>query len=176
MPRFIGLPTPVPTLLLLLVAGSCTHAAAGRPSPARSTAGRAETPEAKADSVVRLVHSMTGGPDTLVRELVRDSARWREVLARWTRPAYPGAAPPAVDFTSHMVVVAAMGGFPSTGYDVFVDSVRRTRSEVLVYVRSDSSVGCVAGAIETQPIDVVRVPRSPLPARFVESSRVERCE
>jgi hypothetical protein len=109
--------------------------------------------------------------------VVRDSARWREVVAQWTWPAYPGADPPAVDFSTDMVVVAGMGRFPSTGYEVFVDSLRRTRSEALVYIRSDSvGQGCAVGAKETQPIDIVRVPRSPLSARFVESSRVERCE
>jgi hypothetical protein len=75
-----------------------------------------------------------------------------------------------------MVVIAAMGRFPSTGYDVFVDSVRRTQSDVLVYVRSVSPKGCTVGELETQPIDIVRVPRSALPPRFVESSEEERCE
>jgi hypothetical protein len=130
MLRSIKLPMPLSVLLLLLVAASCTHPTPGSPNPEAKAGSVSPSQGAKADTAVRLVHSMTGGPDTLVRELVRDSARWREVLAQWTRPAYPGADPPAVDFSSDMVVVAAMGGFPSTGYDVFVDSVRRTKSEV----------------------------------------------
>jgi hypothetical protein len=76
-----------------------------------------------------------------------------------------------------MVVIAAIGSFPSTGYDVFVDSVRSTQSDVLVYVRSVSpGKDCAVGAAERRPIDIVRVPLTALPPRFVESTEVEGCE
>jgi hypothetical protein len=136
---------------------------------------RPETQQANADSVVRLFHPTTAGPSTPARQLVRDAARWR---AAWSSgPVHETASEaPALDFSRQMVVIAAIGSFPSTGYYVFVDSVRSTLSDVLVYVRSVSPKGCAVGAAERRPIDIVRVPLAPLPARFIESTEVERCE
>lgn len=167
---------PLRLFLLLLCVSSCTHATAGSPPSVPPGDDRPETRQAKADSVIRLFHSTSLGPPTPTRELIRDAARWR---AAWSTELarYSALEVPAVDFSRQMVVVAAMGSIPSTGYDVFVDSVRTTKSDLLVYVRLVSpGGGCTVGAGETRPIDIVGVPQNAWPPRFVESSEVERCE
>jgi hypothetical protein len=40
-----------------------------------------------------------------------------------------------VNFSSHMIVLAAMGTLPSGGYEITVDSVKTAGSEYLIFVR-----------------------------------------
>ena len=125
------------------------------------------------DSVVRLYHARTGGIMNGVREVIRDSAGWSKW---WSRLGASSPAPPAVDFKSQMLVLVAMGSRASTGYDIIVDSVRIRDSRLLIFVRSTEPAGdCAVGAMATQPVDVVRVTRSPLTPRFVESTHSVHC-
>jgi hypothetical protein len=68
-----------------------------------------------------------------------------------------------------------MGNVPSTGYELFIDSVTTLEWGTLIYVRSTSTAGCPVGGLETQPVDIVRVPRTTLPVQFVESTEVHNC-
>jgi hypothetical protein len=74
-----------------------------------------------------------------------------------------------------MVVIAALGDKPSTGHAVRVDSVAATKTEYLIFVQATDPGDCIVGGMETQPVDVVAVPRRQLPVRFVESRAISRC-
>jgi hypothetical protein len=80
-----------------------------------------------------------------------------------------------VDFSRFVVIIAALGDKLSTGYGITVDSVATTRSEYLIFVRASDPGDCIVGGLVTQPVDVVAVPRSALPPRFVETHISGRC-
>jgi protease stability complex PrcB-like protein len=107
-----------------------------------------------------------------VRLVVRDSSIWRRT---WTQLGADTELP-QVNFADQMVVIAGMGSLISGGYDVRVDSVAAAGSNYLIFVRAiKPGEECGVPAVMTQPVDVVRVPRRALPARFVESTEVHRC-
>ena len=109
-----------------------------------------------------------------MRQVVRDPIRWRRAWIH-ARSASTDSAPPAVDFSRQMVIIAGMGSVPSTGFELFIDSVVPIESETLVFVRSTSSGSCPAGGMEARPVDIVRVPRTTAPVQFMEETEVRRC-
>jgi hypothetical protein len=151
--------------LVLFWIGGCAHVTGQHDS------GRARLP---ADTLVRLFHSQFEGPGIAVRQVVRDPIRWRRAWIR-ARSASTDSAPPAVDFSRQMVIIAGMGSVPSTGFELFIDSVVPIETETLVFVRSTSSGSCPAGGMEARPVDIVRVPRTTSPVQFMEETEVHRC-
>jgi hypothetical protein len=127
-----------------------------------------------ADTLVRIFHSAFEGPPDAVRQVVRDPVDWRRTWIQTRRASTDSALPP-VDFSRQMVIVAGMGNVPSTGYELFVDSVTSLEWGTLIFVRSTSPAGCSGGALVTAPVDIVRVPKTTLPVQFVESTEVHRC-
>jgi hypothetical protein len=109
-----------------------------------------------------------------VRQVVLDPVEWRRAWIH-TRSASTDSAPPPVDFKNQMVVIAGMGAVPSTGYELFIDSVTTVEWGTLIYVRSTSTAGCAVGGMVTQPVDIVRVRRTTLPVQFVEYTEVHHC-
>ena len=71
-----------------------------------------------------------------------------------------------------MVVIAAMGRRPSSGYWTFVDGACEVDGQVEVFVSNvEGSVCAGHGQLpaETHPADAVRLPRSDLPIVFRET-------
>ena len=104
-----------------------------------------------------------------VRCVVRGQAEWAALWAEMTR-TQPSPRPlPQVDFGERMLLVAGMGIRPSTGFSIGIDEVRRAGDElaatVVHYLPGD---GCTGGMAETEPLDVVSVPRQDGPVRFIE--------
>jgi hypothetical protein len=151
--------------LITLGIGACARATGHNDS------GRARIP---ADTLVRIFHSAFDGPSEAVREVVRNPVEWRRAWSE-TRRGSTDSAPPPVNFSKHMVVIAGMGVVPATGYELFVDSVTSLEWGTLIFVRSTSSTGCSEGGMTAEPVDIVRVPRTTLPVQFVESTEVHRC-
>ncbi|HEV7365814.1 MAG TPA: protease complex subunit PrcB family protein [Gemmatimonadales bacterium] len=131
------------------------------------------TPPPRPDSLVRLYHDSNSQVPHSVREVVKDSARWIE-----TWPFIRGyglAKLPSVDFVKQVVVIVALGSRGGTGYDITVDSTAVTPAQQLLFVRITDNDLCPSGAMLTQPLDVVRVPRTDLPIRFVEDTVQVKC-
>jgi hypothetical protein len=152
MPRSIKSPTPL-SLLLLLVAGSCTHSSAGSPTPSRSAAGRVETPEAKPSvtTVLKGTNSLMRNP---IQEIVRDSGRWAALRDSIYQFRERGIESPSLDFQHDLlIVVAGPPGAPgdSTIISRVTPSPQGLQIDVLVYK------GCMPGQIRTMPFHVVRV-------------------
>ena len=157
-----------PRLILALMLGACAHAASRSESPG-SRASRES-----GDTLVRLFHSSFDGPAEGVRQVVRDSVEWRKAWAHTVRASIDSTLPP-IDFKHQMVVIAGMGSVSSAGYELFIDSVTTLEWGTLIYVRSTSPGGCPAGGLMTQPVDIVRVPRTNLPVQFMEYTEVHHC-
>lgn len=132
--------------------------------------------ESAFERVTELFRSYSGVEDR-DRRVVRTEGEWR---ALWTQLARRmGASPPLppIDFTSDMVVFAAMGTRPSGGFGIEI--VRAAPDggafEVVVTERS-AGAGCASTLLLTAPTAAVRVPRSDLPVRWIERTVVYPCE
>lgn len=94
---------------------------------------------------------------------------WKRLNARvptgsWVPPL------PEIDFSKEMVVVAAMGVRPSSGYWTIIDGACEVDGHVEVFVSNVEDVSCVGQmAILTYPADAVRLPRTDLPFVFRET-------
>ncbi len=155
----------------LLAIAACAHHA-GNAEVDSQGSGETRQTQVGRDSVVRLHHSTSSGMDTPARLVLRDSIGWARIRPRLGE----STAPPLVNFSYHMIVIAAMGTLPSGGYEITVDSVKTAGSEYLIFIRiREPAEDCGVPLTLTQPVDVVRVPRRALPTRFVESTEVRRC-
>jgi hypothetical protein len=111
-----------------------------------------------------------------LRLVVRDRDTWVQV---WNRISPgPNSPPmPEIDFKREILIVAAMGLRPSSGYQIIIDKAylyeRYPRLEVVV--RSIDNTKCPGLGVFTSitaPIDVVRLPRTEYPVvlREIEGS------
>jgi hypothetical protein len=78
--------------------------------------------------------------------------------------------PPAVDFSREMIVVAAMGQKPSSGYQIVVSGACEVGNRIEVFVRSTDYSKCAMQlAVLTAPLHIVRLPQTQLPVVFQET-------
>ena len=119
-----------------------------------------------------------------LRLVVRDREAWVDVWKRIHRlHPYRGPSPeppplPEIDFSREMVMVAAMGRRPSSGYAIIIDRAyvyeRNYRLEVVV--RSVENRKCGGFAIMTAPVDIVRLSRTDRTVIFRETEVVPECQ
>jgi hypothetical protein len=112
--------------------------------------------------------------------VIRDRETWVEM---WKR--IYGQQPtdeimallPEVDFSREMLIVAALGERPTGGFGIIVDSACEREKELVIVVRSISRLGC-GGVTQsvTQPLDIVRLPKTELPVVFREIEVVDDCK
>jgi hypothetical protein len=77
---------------------------------------------------------------------------------------------PEIDFSKEMIVVAAMGQRPSSGYAILIDGACDVDGQIEVFVSSVEDVsGIGVFPAITAPADAVRLPRSDLPVVFRET-------
>lgn len=128
------------------------------------------------DTLVHLYKSELSGLEHPLRAVVYDSVAfskiWRDIMSN--RPINP-PPPPAVDFGRNMVIVAAMGFFPSTGASIEIRSVRSLESTLEIRVRLQWSVDCIEGAMVIYPVDVIQLPLNHRIATFVDEVAPFRC-
>lgn len=107
------------------------------------------------------------------RAVVRDSA----TFATLWKTTWPDEPVPAVDFGSHTVLLVAMGERSSGGYSIQVGEVASEGYGLRAVVRSTApGSGCAVTLALTQPVDCVSIPVVGAAARFVEESKVTRCD
>ena len=104
----------------------------------------------------------------VIRNRDEFSQLWKRFLApippdKWVPPM------PEVDFSKEMVVVAAMGEKPSSGYWIIIDGACEVDGHVEVFVSSvNGGCGSQLGVV-TSPADAVRIPQTDLPVVFRET-------
>jgi hypothetical protein len=166
----------LPFLLCLASVAACTHVRTPALDVEAPAKDGAPTVPSERDSLVRLYHSRTSGMISPVRGTVWDARSWATVWEHLRQGGRDSLPTPAVEFSKDLVIIAALGAVKSTGYDILIDSVARTTSEFLIFVRvREPGNLCEGGPMQTEPVDVVRVPRSRLPVRFVERTEVLGC-
>ena len=78
---------------------------------------------------------------------------------------------PEIDFSKEMIIVAAMGERPSSGYGIIIDGACEVDGHVDVFVSSSENEGSCGGMLTvlTAPADAVRIPQTDLPIVFRET-------
>jgi hypothetical protein len=111
--------------------------------------------------------------DKALRLVIKNRDEFSNLWKQLTAPVPPGQwVPPLpeVDFSKEMVVVAAMGQRPSSGYWIIIDGACEVDGQVEVFIRSVEDVSCGAHlGVVTYPADAVRIPRTGLPVVFRET-------
>jgi len=149
----------IATVALAALAAAC--AACGPTSPEE---GQAEL------SFEPLLHQTASGLGERLREVIRDQATWAAIWGRIHEPVAPQPPLPPVDFSRHMLIVAAAGTRPSGGFGITVRSValRDGKVEVSV-VESCPAPGAMVITVLTQPVEVVRLDRRAESAFFLDA-------
>lgn len=105
--------------------------------------------------------SVFSAVDQPQRLAVRDAGTLAKLWpAWWSTMSHPPPIPD-VDFSREMLVVAALGAKPSSGFDVVLDSASARGDHLTVYVRTTSPPpGSAVLTVITRPIDIARVRRT----------------
>ena len=117
-----------------------------------------------------------------LRVVIRDRDAWLDVWKRIHRPdpnrgPYPEPpALPEIDFSRDMIVVAAMGARPSSGYAIIIDAAYERNDQLEIVVRSVENRNCLAYAFMTAPVDIVRLPKTEHSVVFRKIEVVPDCK
>ena len=123
--------------------------------------------------VVRNHYSAIGERQRLV---IRDAQAWSQFWVRAHGSLTPRPDVPNIDFTTNIVVAAAMGSRPSGGYTVAIDAMYELESTLYAVVTERSpGAGCVTTAALTAPVIAVRVARPGAQVSFVEREEIIDC-
>ncbi len=112
-------------------------------------------------------------PRTLV---IHDRDTWVRTWADIYRRADPPPPMPAVDFANEMVVLAALGPKPSSGFEVLFTGASEAGDVVTVELDSRTpGPSCVTLTVITSPVDIARIPRRNGAVTFKTTSSVVNC-
>jgi hypothetical protein len=108
--------------------------------------------------------------------VIRDPVTWQTVWKEIWRGSSEVPPVPAIDFSSEMIVVAALGARSTGGYGILIDGANEVANGgVNVTIRSTSPLNCLVTEAFTQPVDIARVPiRGKV--EFTERSEVHQCQ
>ena len=95
---------------------------------------------------------------------------WKGLLAK-VPPGHWAPSLPEIDFAKEMIIVAAMGERPSSGYGIIIDGACEVDGHVEVFVTSSERGDSCGGVLPvlTAPADAVRIPQTDLPIVFRET-------
>lgn len=125
---------------------------------------------------IRLAHSYYSAFRQPARTVIDNASDWRTMWSTYTADLGSPPPLPAVDFSRHEVILAALGERNSGGYDIRIS--RLAMSSDFLYVELTSTrpgPHCGTTAALTQPVDMVRIPRQHPPVMFIEKSVEQDC-
>jgi hypothetical protein len=156
-------------LLITILAGAaaCTGDPTGPGMPRQAVAVATQTV---------LAATAWSGYTAAERRVIATDADWAAAWAQIFAGHTPTPARPHVDFSRDVVILAAMGTRPSTGFAVTIDEVRVHAGSFYVRVTERSpGRNCGVGHAITSPIHAVRAPREATSAQFVVTRVETRC-
>jgi len=160
-------PWPSIALLALLIVGACSPPT----SPPMTTP--LSLTRFRAEAVAYLWSSGYDQPATFV---VRDRATWETTWNQIHRGHSPIPPLPAVDFSVDMIAVAALGGQPTSGYDLVLSNASETGGTVTVEATTRTPApGCAILPVVTSPVDLARLPRRDGPVLFRLIPNIPSC-
>jgi hypothetical protein len=115
--------------------------------------------------------------------VIRDREAWLDLWKRVHSPdpthgPYATMPPfPEIDFSSEMLIAVTSGARPTGGYGIIVDAISQQQDQVEIVVR-DVSPGkeCIVTQSATQPVDIVRLPKTERSIVFREVGVVHECK
>jgi len=117
-----------------------------------------------ADGLTTIARGDSSGVLDSGRVVVHDAAAWH---ALWSAHAGASAPPPAVDFSTTMVVAAFAGERPSAGYAIEIVGARQESASLAVMVKeAQPSRGAVAAQMIVTPFHIATLPRYDGEVRF----------
>lgn len=171
--RFTTLLPRLIAVAALPVAASCAPQAAVAPMPAQVSPVEVQRFN---ESVLGNLRSVASVRDP-VKRVFRSEAAWNEFWSSSEKPFGRAIEVPYVDFSQHMVLLAAMGSQGSGGFSIRIEGVADSGSELVAYVvRTSPAPSCYTAAVVTYPVDLVRVPRSEKPVRWSFLDTLRHCE
>jgi len=106
---------------------------------------------------------------------IRDLATWQNLWTQLNTGRLPQLPLPAVDFTTEMLVVAAMGVKPTTGFQISVAGANEQQGRVTVDILETIPGLCVTGQVLTAPVVVSKLPLRPSAVAFSVTRKVRDC-
>jgi len=121
------------------------------------------------DSAAVLAHEDYSGFSTATRAVVADGQSWAGTWAQLYSGTQPKPPQPDIDFTKDCVIVAALGGRPTGGFGINIDSIVGYNGGTVVYVTTSApGPNSATTQLFTQPVELVRLTRPPEPIVFQE--------
>src|SRR5437899_1704963 len=115
------------------------------------------------------------GITTPKQEVIKDQAAWEKFWNAHHAKAKSAPKLPAVDFGKEMIIAVTMGRKNSGGYSVEITGVAAAANRLRVSVKQTlPKPGAMVITALTAPFHFVAVPKSDLPAEFVETPSVEK--
>jgi len=162
----------VPALLLALIA---CNAPTAIPHVTEIPAGAVDVAWSDAGAV-RVAHEYYSGLRQSRATVISNDADWRAIWSSLTANYGTPPSAPAIDFDRYEVIVAALGERNSGGYDITISRIAMTNDYLYVELTAlRPGPRCGTTAALTQPVDMVRIPRSHPPVIFVEKPLVNDC-
>ena len=128
------------------------------------------------DSTAAVTHEYYSGFGDSTNLVVADSYTWAVTWARLYASLRPRPLLPTVDFRTERVVLVALGGRSTGGYDIRVDSVVRFQRGRVTYVTATApGHRCFTTQALTQPVDLIRLARDVGPMAFQQRAVVRDC-
>lgn len=111
-----------------------------------------------------------------VRIVIADEEAWAEAWETLHLAQSPTPERPSIDFDTSVLVLAAMGSRPSTGFAVIIQEVQHHDGVLYVSLLERSpAASCVTGAAMTAPAHVVQVPRAGTAVEFKVKRETRSC-
>ena len=170
--------------IVILIAMNFLGSRAPASTPENDCSGKAlpVTPLGPKRSGPRVSFTDMSGLENQLRLVIRDREAftdiWKRIYSRNFGSGPVGEVPPLpdIDFSKEMVVVAAMGGRPTSGYNVVIDGACEHDNRLEVAVRNTSpGKSCFNLQVQTSPVDLVRMPKTNLEVVFREIQVVNEC-
>lgn len=164
--------------LIVLLATSCSPTPNQAPNEGPPLENAVNPPPAmqSLDSSLQNYYRYSSGLSDSARLVIRDAQAWSELWIRIVENHEPAPATPQVDFSREMLIVAAMGTRSSGGHSIAITGVTTDAAGVTVTVMGRKpGPTCMTTMALTAPVDIVRIPRTDLPVRFVEQLSVSSC-
>ena len=120
---------------------------------------------------------LNGGITERGRLVIRDRNAFDKLWQQLHRLGSDKPPLPEVDFSREMIIVAAMGQQPTSGYEIIIDSACKVDHQLGVLVRSTNFLKCFGQTTSlTAPVDMVRLPKTDLPVVFRETEVTSDCK
>ena len=125
-----------------------------------------KSPAQPSEAVTTVAEAVETSSDirTETTYVIRDAQTLRQV---WQQLFHGRREVPAIDFTTQMVVIVALGEKPTAGYGAKITGFSRNGGGIVVHVTAFApGAGCATATVLTYPVAVARLRSHDGPVRF----------